>query len=90
MPLQRRLPKRGFKPPGAGSTEEVRLSSLGGVEGEVIDILALKQAGLVSSAALTAKVILKGQITRPLKLKGVLVTKGARTAIEAAGGTIEA
>lgn len=90
MPLQRRLPKRGFKALGAGSTDEVRLSSLGGVEGEVIDILVLKQAGLVSPSALSAKVILKGKITRPLKLKGVLVTKGARTAIEAAGGSVEA
>jgi len=90
MPLQRRLPKRGFTPPKAGSTEQVRLSSLGVVEGDLIDILALKQAGLVSPAALTAKIILKGQIARPLKLKGVLVTKGARTAIEAAGGSIEA
>jgi large subunit ribosomal protein L15 len=90
MPLQRRLPKRGFTPLNAGSTEEVRLSALGGVEGEVIDILALKQAGLVGPSALSAKVILKGQISRPVKLKGVLVTKGARTAIEAAGGRIEA
>jgi large subunit ribosomal protein L15 len=90
MPLQRRLPKRGFKSLSVGSTEQVRLSSLGGVEAEVIDILVLKQAGIVSATAVTAKVILKGQITRPLRLKGVLVTKGARTAIEAAGGTIEA
>jgi large subunit ribosomal protein L15 len=90
MPLQRRLPKRGFKSLTVGSTEQVRLSSLGGVEADVIDILVLKQAGIVSATAVTAKVILKGQITRPLRLKGVLVTKGARTAIEAAGGTIEA
>jgi large subunit ribosomal protein L15 len=90
MPLQRRLPKRGFKSLTVGSTEQVRLSSLGGVEAEVIDILVLKQAGIVSATAVTAKVILKGQITRPLRLKGVLVTKGARSAIEAAGGTIEA
>jgi large subunit ribosomal protein L15 len=90
MPLQRRLPKRGFKSLSVGSTEQVRLSSLGGVEADVIDILVLKQAGIVSATAVTAKVILKGQITRPLRLKGVLVTKGARTAIEAAGGTIEA
>ena len=90
MPLQRRLPKRGFTPPNAGSTEEVRLSALSRVEGEVIDILALKQAGLVSASALSAKVILKGKIERAVKLKGVLVTKGARTAIETAGGSIEA
>jgi len=90
MPLQRRLPKRGFTPLNAGSTEEVRLSALSRVEGEVIDILALKQAGLVSASALSAKVILKGKIERAVKLKGVLVTKGARTAIETAGGSIEA
>ena len=90
MPLQRRLPKRGFTPPNAGSTEEVRLVALGALQVEVIDLSALKAAGLVSPAALAAKVILKGQVDRPLKLKGVLVTKGARTAIETAGGSIEA
>ena len=90
MPLQRRLPKRGFTPPNAGSTEEVRLVALGALQDEVIDLSALKAAGLVSPAALAAKVILKGQVERPLKLKGVLVTKGARTAIETAGGSIEA
>jgi large subunit ribosomal protein L15 len=89
MPLQRRLPKRGFTPPRAGSTEQVRLLALEAIQADVIDILALKQAGLVSSSALMAKVILKGKIERALKLKGVLVTKGARAAIEAAGGTIE-
>jgi large subunit ribosomal protein L15 len=90
MPLQRRLPKRGFTPPNADATEQVRLAALGAVTGEVIDLPALKQAGLVSSAARSAKVILKGKIERPLKLKGLLVTKGARTAIETAGGSIEA
>jgi large subunit ribosomal protein L15 len=89
LPLQRRLPKRGFTPPRAGSTEQVRLLALEALQADVIDILALKQAGLVSSSALMAKVILKGKIERALKLKGVLVTKGARAAIEAAGGTIE-
>jgi large subunit ribosomal protein L15 len=90
MPLQRRLPKRGFTPPNARSTEEVRLLALGAVRSDVIDLPALKEAGLVSGAARAAKVILKGKIDRPLKLKGVLVTRGARTAIEAAGGSIEA
>jgi large subunit ribosomal protein L15 len=90
MPLQRRLPKRGFTPPNAGSTEEVRLVALEALQGEVIDLAALRQGGLVSASALAAKVILKGKITRALKLKGVLVTKGARAAIEAAGGSIEA
>jgi large subunit ribosomal protein L15 len=90
MPLQRRLPKRGFTPPNAGSTEEVRLVALEALQGEIIDLAALRQGGLVSASALAAKVILKGKITRALKLKGVLVTKGARAAIEAAGGSIEA
>ncbi|MBL8541770.1 MAG: 50S ribosomal protein L15 [Betaproteobacteria bacterium] len=90
MPLQRRLPKRGFTPLDAGSTEEVRLAALGAVQAEVIDLSALRAAGLVSSTALAAKVILKGKIERAVTLKGVLVTKGARTAIEAAGGSIEA
>jgi large subunit ribosomal protein L15 len=90
MPLQRRLPKRGFTPPNAGSTEEVRLVALEALQGEIIDLAALRQGGLVSASALAAKVILKGKITRAVKLKGVLVTKGARAAIEAAGGSIEA
>jgi large subunit ribosomal protein L15 len=92
MPLQRRLPKRGFTPPpsSGGSTEEVRLVALGALPGDVIDLPALREAGLVSAAARSAKIILKGKIDRALKLKGVLVTKGARTAIEAAGGSIEA
>ena len=90
MPLQRRLPKRGFAPPGAGETEEVRLVALGTIAADVIDLAVLREAGLVSAAARSAKVILKGKVERALKLKGVLVTKGARTAIEAAGGSIEA
>jgi large subunit ribosomal protein L15 len=90
MPLQRRLPKRGFTPPGAGGTEEVRLVALGAIAADVIDLAVLREAGLVSAAAPSAKVILKGKVERALKLKGVLVTKGARTAIEAAGGSIEA
>ncbi len=89
MPLQRRLPKRGFTPPRSNGSEAVRLVALGAVQADVIDLPALKAAGLVSGAALAAKVILKGKIERPLKLRGLLVTKGARTAIEAAGGTIE-
>jgi len=91
MPLQRRLPKRGFTPPlQRGATEQVRLVALEALRADIIDLLALKQAGLVSSAASSAKVILKGKVMRALKLKGVLVTKGARTAIESVGGTIEA
>jgi large subunit ribosomal protein L15 len=91
MPLQRRLPKRGFTPPpNGGSTEAVRLMALGALPGDVVDLPALKEAGLVSAAARSAKIILKGKVERALTVKGVLVTKGARTAIEAAGGSIEA
>src|SRR3989338_8358687 len=82
MPLQRRLPKRGFVSLGRDDTAEVRLHELNGVEVDPIDIRALKAAGVVPARALTAKVILRGEIRRKVNLKGVLVTKGARAAIE--------
>lgn len=89
MPLQRRLPKRGFVSLTRKSVAEVRLSALSKLPGEVIDILALKQAGIVPNSALTARVILSGSIGRALKLQGIAVTKGAKAAIEAAGGSVE-
>jgi len=89
MPLQRRLPKRGFISLSKKSVAEVRLSALGKLPGDIIDILALKQAGVVPSSALTAKVILSGKIERMVKLQGLGVTKGAKAAIEALGGSIE-
>lgn len=88
MPLQRRLPKRGFVSLTRDDTAQVRLSDLQKLPVDDIDILALKQAGVVHANALTAKVILSGEITRAVKLQGLLATKGARTAIEAAGGSI--
>ncbi len=88
MPLQRRLPKRGFVSMSRNLTAQVRLSDLQKIPVDNIDLLALKQAGVVHAGAMTAKVILCGEITRALKLQGMLVTKGARTAIEAAGGSI--
>ena len=88
MPLQRRLPKRGFKSPMAGRTAEVRLSDLERMDANEIDLLLLKQAGVVSQLALAAKVILSGSLTRKVSLKGLGVTKGARAAIEAAGGSV--
>ena len=88
MPLQRRLPKRGFKSPMAGRTAEVRLSDIERMEASEIDLLLLKQAGVVSQLALAAKVILSGSLTRKVSLKGLGVTKGARAAIEAAGGSV--
>jgi large subunit ribosomal protein L15 len=89
MPLHRRLPKRGFISLTKGDTAQVRLSSLDRLPVEDIDILVLKQAGVVPHAALSAKVILNGEIKRKVKLRGLLVTKGARAAIEKAGGSIE-
>ncbi len=88
MPLQRRLPKRGFVSLTRDDTAQVRLSDLQKMPVDSIDLLALKQAGVVHANALTAKVILCGEISRAVKLQGLLVTKGARTAIETAGGSI--
>jgi len=88
MPLQRRLPKRGFKSLAAGLTAEVRLSDLAYVDGADVDLLALKRAGVVDQLCTAAKVILAGSIDRSVKLSGVRVTKGARAAIEAAGGSV--
>jgi len=88
MPLQRRLPKRGFKSLTARLTAEVRLSDLEKLPVDQIDLLALKQAGLMSDLHRSAKVILSGEITRKIALDGIAVTKGAKAAIEAAGGSV--
>lgn len=88
MPIQRRLPKRGFNSPMLGQTAEVRLSELAKLSADAIDLAVLKAAGVVPAGALQAKVIKSGEVTRKLSLTGVLVTKGAREAIEAAGGSI--
>jgi large subunit ribosomal protein L15 len=88
MPLQRRLPKRGFVSYAEGLSAEVRLSQLNGLQGDTIDLASLKAAGLVPRAAERVKVILAGKIERAVKLQGVKATKGARAAIEAAGGSI--
>jgi large subunit ribosomal protein L15 len=88
MPLQRRLPKRGFKSRTHGDAAEVRLSDLAKVPVDDIDLLALKAAGLVRPGAKTVKVIKTGEINKAVKLSGVLATKGARAAIEAAGGSV--
>ena len=89
MPLHRRLPKRGFRSLSAGSVGEVRLDSLNRLDSDTLDLDALKQAGLVPRLAIAAKVIFAGEIHRKIVLKGILVTKGARVAIEKAGGSIE-
>jgi len=88
MPLQRRLPKRGFVSLTRNDTAQVRLSDLEKMPVDIIDLLALKQAGVVPAIALTAKVVLSGEIKRAVKLQGLLLTKGARAAVEAAGGSI--
>ena len=90
MPLQRRLPKRGFISPTRGDTVEVRLSDLNRLPVDTIDILVLKQSGVVPGGALFAKVILSGKIERAITLQGIAVTKGAKAAIETAGGSIGA
>ena len=90
MPLQRRLPKRGFVSHKKDETAEVRLSDLQGIKADTIDLAVLKSAGVVSHPALRAKVILAGEIKRKVLLRGLLVSKGARVAIEAAGGSVEA
>lgn len=88
MPLQRRLPKRGFVSLTRDDTAQVRLSDLQKLPVETIDLLTLKQAGTVHANALSAKIILCGEINRAVKLQGLLVTKGARKAIEAVGGSV--
>jgi len=88
MPLQRRLPKRGFVSPSRGDTAEVRLSDLARLPVTEIDLLALKAAGVVPSLATAAKVIKSGALAKAVKLTGIGATKGAKAAIEAAGGSI--
>jgi len=90
MPLHRRLPKRGFKSLTRNATAEVRLSDLQDMKATDIDFAALKAERVVPREAVSAKVILSGKLSRKLTLKGVKATKGARTAIEAAGGKYEA
>lgn len=88
MPLQRRLPKRGFKSMTKADTARIRTSELVGLAAEVIDLLALKEAKLVSGKVKAAKVYLSGDLTEKVKVQGLLLTKGARSAIEAAGGQV--
>jgi large subunit ribosomal protein L15 len=89
MPLQRRLPKVGFVSPKAGNTVQVCLHELERVGQETVDLLSLKTANIVPQKAQHAKVIASGQLNKPLKIQGLAVTKGARAAIVAAGGTVE-
>ena len=89
MPLQRRLPKRGFKSLATPYKSEVRLSDLEKLPVADVDVLALKQAGLISELARVVRVIKAGSLTKKINLRGLIATKGAKAAIEAAGGSIE-
>ena len=89
MPLQRRLPKRGFISLTRNDIVQVRLSEIAAMPVDTIDLAALQQAGVVSRKALGAKVFLSGKIEKKVTLVGIGVTKGAKAAIEAAGGAIE-
>ena len=89
MPLQRRLPKVGFTSRISFKTAEVRLSELAKVDGEVIDLLSLKAANVIGQHILRAKIMVSGAVERAVTVKGIAVSKGARAAIEAAGGKVE-
>ncbi|WP_406665793.1 50S ribosomal protein L15 [Gallaecimonas sp. GXIMD1310] len=89
MPLQRRLPKFGFTSRKSLVTSEVRLAELAKVEGDVVDLNSLKEANVITRNIEFAKVVLSGAIERPVTVRGLRVTKGARAAIEAAGGKVE-
>ena len=89
MPLQRRLPKRGFHSKIASTTAEIRLHELAKVEGDVVDLIALRKAGVISGTIQRAKVIASGQLDRAVTLQGIATSKGARAAIEKAGGKVE-
>ena len=89
MPMQKRLPKFGFTSRISRTTAQIRLSELNGVEGDVIDIAALKDADLINDNIARVRVFLSGELGKPVNLKGIAVTKGAREAIEKAGGKVE-
>ena len=89
MPLQKRLPKYGFTSRIARTTAQVRLGELNAVEGDVVDLEALKSADLVKQNVTRARVFLSGELGKALTVKGLAVTKGAREAIEKAGGKVE-
>ncbi len=89
MPIQRRLPKMGFKSRVSKTTDEVNLSEIAKLDAAIIDLDVLKAAGLINKAIREVKVILSGELTAAVKLKGLRVTKGARKVIEDLGGSVE-
>lgn len=88
MPLQRRLPKFGFRSAQARLRDEIRLGELNGIDADVIDMDALRLAGLITGRIEKVAIIASGEVTKPVKIRGIRVTRGARAAIEAAGGEI--
>jgi large subunit ribosomal protein L15 len=89
MPLQKRLPKYGFSSRIGRTTAQVRVGELGKVEGDTVDLDALKAADLINENVTRARVFLSGELSRAITVKGLVVTKGAREAIEQAGGKVE-
>jgi large subunit ribosomal protein L15 len=89
MPLQRRLPKVGFSSRKSRYADELRLNELALIDGDVVNIDSLKQANLISRNTRSVKIFASGAIDKPVTVKGIRVSKGARTAIEAAGGKVE-
>lgn len=90
MPLQRRIPKSGFRSKKALFREEVRLSDLNNIDAQVVDLLALKSAGIVRKSTKVVKLIAAGELSRAVTVKGILVTMGAKNIIEVNGGKVEA
>ena len=89
MPLQKRLPKYGFTSRMARTTAQIRLGELNAIDADVIDLAALKNADLVKDSTIRARVFLSGELTKAVTLKGLVVSKGAREAIEKSGGKVE-
>lgn len=89
MPLQKRLPKFGFSSRVGRVTAEIRTAELNKLAGEVADLAALQEAGLINASIKRAKIFLSGDVTKAVTVKGLAVTKGAKAAIEAAGGKVE-
>lgn len=89
MPIQRRLPKMGFKSRVARTTDEITLTELNSIQDEVVDLDALRRAGFITSSIRRVKIILSGELTKVVKIKGLQATQGARKIIEDLGGHIE-
>lgn len=89
MPIQRRLPKMGFKSRVAKTVDQITLGEINKIHDEIIDFDSLKRAGLINNSIRRVKIILSGELERPVKIKGLLITKGARKIIEDLGGHVE-